>query len=1290
MREGLFILLVVFGLMFVVAGELESSDVNINLDSMELVERGMDYDIYFDEASGKKVAQVSPTAINYFDGEGYSPINRNIVRGNCEYDYCVREGIYYADFRERLEGEVVKFLYNGSYIKYLPLPLSYINDESEEVVGEIVNVLGKASENEFVYVGAYGEGLDLGYEYNNILLKENLIIESLSSLPVPSFYDAFLKLSFEVDDGSKKTDGKNEKNEIRLSGKKIEEAGFVSKMFGGEDKEVSVEKEKWERDGKFKIKGRAEFIKGDGSFAFELPRAFAIDSAGEAVELEYEFEEKDGKTIVSVLTPYDWLAVEGRVYPVRVDPSTGTQYSSSEGYFMKDGSNNFYDMGTSFTWIEGGYTSNGGYTSRSYERWALSSSVRDELESASSIDEFILTWYDDQEFGTDDTVYFYSVDEDDVSDWTPDNEGEIEAIFDAIGDSSFGYVSNPSEDYSMATYFSSSASINLIENAIDNNEDFIIGFGGIESGTSESRVRIGGRLSNNKPRVSFSYTCDQASGCQACLSLSEGVSCDCDGECDSGNCLDGTCSAAGTECYSDGDCEKYGDYVCEDYICVSPENCEGTVTVFGYDSENEYLEDGNAKIYLNDVFAGNINEGYVEVVLNNENTKCGASQKFEMKCSDGTSCDIQYTSMDTNPDYDSLTFVCDVCKSGSDLFISESDIGFEDAADGETRINVDVHAVNIWASNVNVQFRKVCGGVASIIGTETIPSIGGTGVYEASVTDDLSGCSFVTVFVDSSDVVNENPDNNQENSIVINPVSVYLYSDTGLSKVDSVVENYLDNYVDLVSSSGEAQMILHIGKNTLNEDIRVEYFPDKVIKYSGKIEGLPYNGIIIKDDNDVPNVYVFGNDIDGTIAALRELVVRRNLFLNENTLGNFYPPVYLGEEDIDAISVFDYFHTDENQGAYKTDILSFANAVDSALRKKTFNLAIKRVMTNNDVAGDRVALRLKHINSEMSPEFREYNEIERPVVLARGLWSNLFTWEDFGVEIARGKMGVGSKEIDGVIHLNVPIREYIRDTWLIEITGGPNTECENCPNYDFEDLVDYYWPALIGGVQAYTGKDEIDYVGFSNGCRTALASLEEYQEDGKEDVGEYVNPKTGAWKEMDLKGGDVVHTFVGVGCPGAFEGESLFGDCILKHGKDIREYFEEQEITHISGDMLAERMAYEGGILSPYCWVLGSFGLSGENMISQNLSLDYFDWIENETDVQPGNFAVEKFLLIYGTEGWQFNNDNDYIVTEEDSLAIYNSINATTKSVKEFDLRHPDLPKDKRIKEMIREKLNEK
>lgn len=92
-------------------------------------------------------------------------------------------------------------------------------------------------------------------------------------------------------------------------------------------------------------------------------------------------------------------------------------------------------------------------------------------------------------------------------------------------------------------------------------------------------------------------------------------------------------------------------------------------------------------------------------------------------------------------------------------------------------------------------------------------------------------------------------------------------------------------------------------------------------------------------------------------------------------------------------------------------------------------------------------IKMKNINQELSPQFRNFTN-ERPVVLGNQLFGNLFSMEGLGLKIAR----------DDKFH-----ELFIRDAWLAEITGGPNTDCDLCPNYAFSDLIDFYWPALAEG-----------------------------------------------------------------------------------------------------------------------------------------------------------------------------------------------------------------------------------
>jgi len=81
---------------------------------------------------------------------------------------------------------------------------------------------------------------------------------------------------------------------------------------------------------------------------------------------------------------------------------------------------------------------------------------------------------------------------------------------------------------------------------------------------------------------------------------------------------------------------------------------------------------------------------------------------------------------------------------------------------------------------------------------------------------------------------------------------------------------------------------------------------NNLIYFNAKSEGLPYNGLVVKDGT---NIYVFGNEIDGDIAALRELVDNQEFYFSKSGTDRVD---YISEEDLDGLFVFDYLHTDEN------------------------------------------------------------------------------------------------------------------------------------------------------------------------------------------------------------------------------------------------------------------------------------------------------------------------------------------------------------------------------------------
>src|SRR3989338_2119846 len=383
------------------------------------------------------------------------------------------------------------------------------------------------------------------------------------------------------------------------------------------------------------------------------------------------------------------------------------------------------------------------------------------------------------------------------------------------------------------------------------------------------------------------------------------------------------------------------------------------------------------------------------------------------------------------------------------------------------------------------------------------------------------------------------------------PINAYIEVTTDYSVLENAIKNFLWQYVNVVSSGQDVNIYVgrknsNIPKGLQTTDKKNWKFENNIITFTTKSEGLPYNGLAVKQNN---NIYIIGNEIDGELAALRKIVDNQEFYFSKSVSERID---YVSEEDLGGLFVFDYLHTDENQAKYRKNNANFAKVVENVLNSDVSTLAIKRVLTTND----NTSLRIKHINAELGPKFREFANTQ-PVVLARGLWSNLFTWERFALELAQG-LGTGKP----------------RDVWLIEITGGPNTECATCPNYRFSDLTQYYWPALISGVQKYSNKTNLTYIGFSNGCRTALSSLELYNTNGKTNAGYYNNGSDWILTNLSAR---PIGTFVGVGCPGAFEGESAFGQIFGRYGQTILNDFTNHNMVHFTMRELGQRLLQECG-----------------------------------------------------------------------------------------------------------------
>jgi len=296
-------------------------------------------------------------------------------------------------------------------------------------------------------------------------------------------------------------------------------------------------------------------------------------------------------------------------------------------------------------------------------------------------------------------------------------------------------------------------------------------------------------------------------------------------------------------------------------------------------------------------------------------------------------------------------------------------------------------------------------------------------------------------------------------------------------------------------------------------------------------------------------------------------------------------------------------------------------------------------------------LRLKHVNSDFSDNYKD-NVVDnpKPVVVGNGLWTDLGDLDFIGNEISKGPQNA-------------------RDTWLIEITGGLIQDGhQSSPNYKYKDLTNYYWPALIAGVQEYTGQNSIDYVGYSNGCRVALDSLANFSGSGKNNAGYYFDYDTGQYVYSDLSSSPV-DRFVGVACPGAFEGRSEASLLMDSFGSILVALFEFSGADHVHWkDVYTKYLTQCRKNESLDCFSVLTISRNDEAKISLNTLKYYNEIINSNNDQQPGfGLTLNRLELINGvvpnTGFFSFLfTDNDDLVTLEDRDGIYSGINSNNKN----------------------------
>lgn len=124
--------------------------------------------------------------------------------------------------------------------------------------------------------------------------------------------------------------------------------------------------------------------------------------------------------------------------------------------------------------------------------------------------------------------------------------------------------------------------------------------------------------------------------------------------------------------------------------------------------------------------------------------------------------------------------------------------------------------------------------------------------------------------------------------------------------------------------------------------------------------------------------------------------VANTMYSDFNDSLNVYTSI-IDDYDTLGISVMDLLSRNETRLHMRNNNITLANDIRKILYDNNFEVAVKPVKTLSTTSyGNSTILRVKNVNSDFSAGYRNATGIsDEPVVLSRGIHSNLFSWQDF-------------------------------------------------------------------------------------------------------------------------------------------------------------------------------------------------------------------------------------------------------------------------------------------------------
>ena len=231
----------------------------------------------------------------YYQEDGtWQQIDENFYSSGCQsnYNFCVTNNLYQVHMKTNTNAaNAMRFIRNGKTFTFVPVALKYSYQQNKQELNNIQASAAQVTNSKVSYPNSFKNGIDLQFHYFPRMFKEELIIESNTTLPPTNLTSNTEEVTLDLE----------------------------STFSIDQNMKVIINGQEW---GKTQPATTQEAIQvTNENTSFYLAPPIAYDNLFRAIRLTYVIENRGNGFYLTVQVPYDWLQEVASHYPITIDPT---------------------------------------------------------------------------------------------------------------------------------------------------------------------------------------------------------------------------------------------------------------------------------------------------------------------------------------------------------------------------------------------------------------------------------------------------------------------------------------------------------------------------------------------------------------------------------------------------------------------------------------------------------------------------------------------------------------------------------------------------------------------------------------------------------------------------------------------------------------------------------------------------------------------------------------------------------------------------------------------------------